>query len=84
MHKDGSFSKGIEGLKIKGKEHGINVIPVSFRTNNVPRVSNPKATFGIGLKAGTILPLSADDFLMITTATSSWDPEKLVGQIPYL
>ena len=85
VHKDGFFfPKELEGLKIKGKEHGINVIPVSFRTNNVPRVSNPKATFGIGLKAGTILPLSADDFLMITTATSSWDPEKLGWPNPLL
>lgn len=86
VHKDGYFSQyEIESLKQKASEYGINVVPISIRTGEIPRVSNP-GYFGsdIGFEAGTVLPLSGKDFLMITTATGKWDAEKLGWPNPLL
>ena len=86
VHKDGYFYPSeLKSLRQKGKDYGIEVNAVSLRTNYVPRVFNPQYFGpGIGLKSGTVLPLSDDDFLMVTTATGRWDPEKMGWPNPVL
>jgi len=86
VHKDGYFYPSeLESLEHKAKDFGLEIIPVSVRTNEIPRVSNPQYFGpGIGLKAGTVLPLSDNDFLMVTTPTTRWEPEKLGWPNPIL
>ncbi len=78
VHKDGFFHKSeLNALQQLGKSRDITTVPVSVRTSHVPRVFNP-AYYGndIGLKAGSVLPLSSEDVLMVTTPISTWDPSR--------
>jgi len=86
VHKDGFFYPSeLESLREKAKDYGLAVIPISTRKNEIPRVSNPQYFGpGIGLKAGTVLPLSNGDFLMVTTPIGIWEPEKLGWPNPIL
>lgn len=79
IHKDGYFTKSeLDIIRTVGKTHGVRTLPISIRTGSVPRVFNP-GFFGtdVGLKAGTVLPLSDSDFLIVTTPIRQWDPERL-------
>ena len=86
VHKDGYFSNfELESLRDKATKFSICVIPISIRRNEIPRVSNPRYFESeIGLEAGTTLPLSKKDFLMMTTPTGRWDAEKLGWPNPIL
>ncbi len=86
MHKDGYLNNiELQSLQDRAKEFSINVIPISIRTTEVPRVFNPRYFASeIGLTAGTTLPLSSKDFIMITTPTGRWDAEKLGWPNPLL
>lgn len=86
IHKDGFFSKGeLASLEALSKKYSLETIPISIRTNYIPRVANPHY-FGseLGLKAGTVLPLSENDFLMMTTPFSKWDSSRLGWPNPIL
>ena len=86
VHKDGYFYPSeLDSLKEKARDFGIEVIPVSVRKSEIPRVSNPQYFGpGVGLKAGTVLPLSDTDFLMVTTPIGRWEAEKLGWPNPIL
>lgn len=86
VHKDGYFyTEEIDELKKRAKQFNIEIIPISIRTGSVPRVSDPKFLASeIGLKAGTCLPLSENDFLMMTTPFQKWNPEQLGWPKPIL
>lgn len=86
VHKDGYFYPfELASLREKAKDFGLDFIPVSVRKSAIPRVSNPQYFGpGIGLKAGTVLPLSDDNFLMVTTPIGRWRPEKLGWPNPIL
>jgi hypothetical protein len=86
VHKDGYFTRSeLEAIKGLGSRHGVGILPISIRTGNVPRVFNPNF-FGtdIGVRAGTVLPLSEQDFLLVTTPIRQWDPERLGWPNPIL
>jgi len=86
IHKDGFFTQEeLSSLDNLSRKYGIETMPISIRTSSVPRVSNPRYLGSeLGLKAGTVLPLSESDFLMMTTPFSAWNPERLGWPNPIL
>ena len=86
IHKDGYLTNSeLVYLEEASQRRGIETIPISFRTTTVPRVSNPQyLESDVGLKAGTVLPLSGNDYLMMTTPISRWVPERLGWPNPIL
>jgi len=86
VHKGGWFTtKELSSLDNLSSKYGVETIPISIRTSAIPRVANPYY-FGseLGLKAGTVLPLSRNDFLMMTTPFRKWDPNILGWPNPIL
>lgn len=86
VHKDGLFTDREQvSLKACAKKYSIEAIPISIRTSDVPRVVNPNYLESeLGLVAGTVLPLCADNFLMMTTPFHNWDPDRLGWPNPIL
>lgn len=86
VHKDGFFTRGeLDSLENLSKKYGVETIPISIRTSSIPRVANPHYLGSeLGLKAGTVLPLSENDFLMMTTPFGKWDAERLGWPNPIL
>jgi hypothetical protein len=85
VHKDGYFAHAeLKKLKELADSFKINTIPISVRTSHVPRVFNPNYHGDVGIDAGTVLPLSSDDYLMITTPTGYWDADRFGWPNPIL
>ncbi|MGA2238080.1 MAG: hypothetical protein ABSG74_02595 [Candidatus Bathyarchaeia archaeon] len=86
LHKNGYFTREeLSSIGELSKQYGIRTIPVSIRSSYVPRVVNPRHTGSdVGLKAGTVLPLSTRDYLMVTTPFRKWDISKLGYPNPIL
>lgn len=86
IHKDGFFTnRELSSLNTCATKRGVEAIPISIRTSSIPRIVNPNYLGSeLGLKAGTVLPLGANDFLMMTTPFRNWDPERLGWPNPIL
>lgn len=85
IHKDGFFQETeLTALEKLEQKYGINVIPISIRHSEVPRVSSINYMDGLNLKAGTCLPLSDKDFLLVTTPVGRWQVERIGWPNPIL
>jgi hypothetical protein len=86
IHKDGPlFDTELKAIEELFQGGGKKVYPISIIRNEVPRVFNTayRGT-GVGLRAGTFLKLTEDDFILVTTPISNWNPEKQGWPCPIL
>lgn len=75
IHKDGMFSQSeLEDIR-KLKKSGTKIVPVSIVTSNVPRLSTSIQINRYLPKAGMIVPLSNNEFILSTTLVpTDYDP----------